>query len=105
MENDKTYKAGAELVRRAGLEYDRYMTKDGHFVISEGDVRFMASRGVITPEEFVTGLDLEIITAEERNTMILEGGYNLTGEPLPEDTKTEEVEEESTKTKSTRKGK
>lgn len=84
MQNSKDYKAGAELVRRAGLEKDRYMTKDGHFIISDGDLQFMASRGLITPNEFVTGLDVEIITSDEANALIQEGGYNMTGEPLPE---------------------
>lgn len=90
MQSNNSYKASAELVRRAGLEKDRYMTKDGHFIISEGDIRFMASRGIITPEEFVTGLPVEIITAEERKTLIEEGGNNLTGEPLPGEPETKQ---------------
>ena len=100
MESNKSYKASAELVRRAGLEKDRYMTKDGqYFIISEGDLRFMASRGIITPEEFVSGLPVVIITTEERNILISEGGYNLTGEPLPEkpETSSSSSEEEETK--------
>ena len=105
MESNKSYKASAELVRRAGLEKDRYMTKDGqYFIISEGDLRFMASRGIITPEEFVSGLPVVIITAEERNTLIAEGGYNMTGESLPEtaeessSSSSEEEEEKETVT-------
>lgn len=103
MQSNKDYKAGAELVRRAGLEKDRFMTKDGHFIISEGDLRFMASRGVITPEEFITGLDLEIVTPEESQALIQEGGYNLSGEPLPEPKEEKEEVETKTTTKKSKK--
>ncbi len=69
------YVASASVARRTGMIESRYRTKDGRFILSEKDLRSV--RLTMKPEEYVNGLDVELITQEEASTLIREGGYTL----------------------------
>lgn len=78
MDLDSYYTAGAALVERdTELQKARYKTKDGRYVISSTDLRALSMRGLIKPDEYVSGLDLEEITDEEAHRLISEGGYTI----------------------------
>jgi len=86
MDLDSYYSAAAALVERdAELQRARYKTKDGRYVISSSDLRLLSMRGHISPDEYVSGLDLEKITLEEATRLVSEGGYAIGQQPDGQD--------------------
>lgn len=80
MEVKKLYLASEDIARRARCIDSSYRTKDGRFIISEKSLRDFSFR--MTPEEYVTGLDVEMITEEEAQRLIAEGGYAIGPAPV-----------------------
>lgn len=73
--------ASADIARRAGVISSSYRTADGRFILSEHDLRSV--RFSMTPEEYVTGLDVEIVSEETSKTLIRDGGYQIGEPPVP----------------------
>lgn len=98
MKTDAYYLASRELAERGGFYGLRYIAPDGRIILSESDLRVMANRGVFTPEEFVTGLDVELISSEKAKVLISEGHYRMKEDDAEEVTEetTEEVASEET---------
>lgn len=71
--------ASANIARRAGVISSSYRTANGRYILSEHDLRSV--RFSMTPEEYVTGLDVELVSEEVSKTLIREGGYQI-GEPV-----------------------
>lgn len=67
------FTVSVEVAQRAGLYGKRYLTPAGRVVLSEADLRLVR----MTPEEYITGLDAEIITREEKKLLISQGGYKM----------------------------
>lgn len=96
MKTDAYYLASRELAERGGFYGLRYIAPDGRIILSESDLKVMANRGVFTPEEFVTGLDVELISSERAKVLISEGHYKMRDdETEPAEETTEEVAEET----------
>lgn len=90
MRKEAIYAASADIARRAGVISSSYRTADGRFILSEHDLRSV--RFSMTPEEYVTGLDVEIVSEEEAKTLIRDGGYQIGEPPAPETGGTAEAE-------------
>lgn len=73
MRQEGTFLASADVARRAGAIATSYRVKDGRFVISEKALRSL--RMQMTPEEYVNGLDVELISESEVERLIAENGY------------------------------
>lgn len=73
MRAEGTFLASADVARRAGAIATSYRTKDGRFVISEKALRSL--RMTMTPDEYVNGLDVELISESEAERLIAENGY------------------------------
>lgn len=73
MRAEGTFLASADVARRAGAIGTSYRTKDGRFVISEKALRSV--RLQMKPEEYVSGLDVELISEQEAERLIAENGY------------------------------
>lgn len=71
MRAEGTFLASADVARRAGAIGTSYRTKDGRFVISEKALRSLQMK----PEEYVSGLDVELISEQEAERLIAENGY------------------------------
>ena len=67
--------ADVSLARRAGVESVRYMVSDGRMVLNDSDLRRLR----LTPQEFLTGLPVEMISLSESKRLIRENGYDLGG--------------------------
>ena len=67
------YTVSVEVARRAGLYGRRYLTPDGRVILSESELR----RVRLEPDEYVTGLDARLITTEEKQQLIHDGGYRM----------------------------
>lgn len=79
------FTAGADIVRRAGIIASRYRTKDGRFIITSDDLWKLSL--VMTPMEYVTGLDIIEVSETESKRLIAENGYQMGedyAEPEPE---------------------
>lgn len=73
MREEGTFLASADVARRVGAIATSYRVKDGRYVISE-----KALRGVrlqMTPEEYVNGLDVQLVSEQEAERLIAENGY------------------------------
>lgn len=97
MVKEKYFTASAELTRRAGIIESRYRTKDGRYVINGNDLQKLSL--VMTPEEFIGGIDVVEISETESKRLISEGGYHLgelyeNTEEVSEEAPVEEVHEE-----------
>ena len=73
MRQEGTFLASADVARRAGARATSYRVKDGRFVISEKALRSL--RMQMTPEEYVNGMDVELISESEVERLIAENGY------------------------------
>lgn len=105
MKEEKIYSASADVAERAQCIESSYRTADGRYIISEKTLRDL--RFQMTAEEFVTGVDVIIVTKDEAERLIKEGGYMIgrtgtavtiendtsTGEFIPEENAPEEHEE------------
>ena len=68
------YLASEEIARRCGLTRERYVTKDGRFVLDNKDL----SRIHMTSEEFITGIrGIERVSEEEATAAIAANDYTL----------------------------
>lgn len=88
MEKEKIYLASADIAERARCIESSYRTKDGRFIIHEKSLRDFTFR--MTAEEYVTGLDVTMVTEEEAKRLIAEGGYAIG--PLIEEPESQEPE-------------
>lgn len=75
MEKENIYLASADVAERARCIESSYRTIDGRFIIHEKSLRDFTFR--MTAEEYVTGLDVTMITEEEAKRLIAEGGYAI----------------------------
>ena len=75
MKEEKTYLASADVAERAGCIDSSYRTKSGKFIISEKALRDFRFR--MTAEEYVTGLDIEMLTPEEAVRLARENNYAI----------------------------
>ncbi len=94
MNKDINFSASADIARRAGIISSRYRTKDGRFIITDKDLGRIQL--VMTPEEFMTGIDVRKITEMEAKNLIAENGYQIGEEYVEEETPAEEVPVEET---------
>ena len=93
MERDTYYLASADVARRAGVINPRYRVDDGRFVLSAADLRRLQFK--MTPEEFVTGLDVTIVPYDEALQLIA-ANHNSMGEaPVPEPVIVDVAEDET----------
>jgi len=83
MKKQTSYSVSLDVARRSGVISSRYRTPDGRFLLTERDLQNMRFR--MTAEEFITGLDAYIVSAEEASKLAKEGGYHL-GETLEDKT-------------------
>lgn len=90
MRKESTFLASAEIARRAGVITTNYRTKDGRYIVSEKALRALWAS--IRPEEYVNGLDVEIISETEAARLIAEGGYQI-GVPKAESEDVPQVNE------------
>lgn len=70
MERETSFLASAEIAERVGVRATRYKTPDGKYIISEKDLRML--RFSMTAEEYVNGLDVEILTEERKRQLMAE---------------------------------
>lgn len=91
-----TFSVSADIAERTGLTEVRYRTEDGRYILTDKDL----ARLTLTPEEYMHGIDVILLTEEEAGRLIAEGGFNVGGQPArttvgetPEDTVTEPVAE------------
>lgn len=73
MRAEGTFLASADVARRAGAIDTSYRAKDGRFILSEKALRGV--RMQMKPEEYVSGLDVELISEQEAERLIAENGY------------------------------
>lgn len=73
MEKDNVFLASRNVAERTGFIAQRYVTKDGRFVVSARDLRNVR----LTEQEYVTGLDVTAITSDEAKRLIKENKYTL----------------------------
>jgi hypothetical protein len=75
MRKEKSFLASAEIAGRIGVIESRYRVPDGRYILSERDLR--TYRFSMTPEEFVNGLDVEILTDKQLNRLIRKSTLGL----------------------------
>lgn len=68
-----SFSASAEIAERARLTEVRYMTTDGRYILTDKDL----ARLNLTPEEYVSGIDVILLTEEEAGRLIAEGGFKF----------------------------
>lgn len=78
MKEEKIYLASEDIATRAYVIDTAYRTKNGRYIISENALRDFRFR--MTPEEYVTGLDVELISREEAKRLQAENGWAI-GKP------------------------
>jgi hypothetical protein len=77
MKVNKIFVVGADIARRAGVIAKCYRTKEGRYVVSQSDLRMLR----LEPEEYITGIDAEIVDLETAKMLIADGGSQI-GEPV-----------------------
>lgn len=81
---DKIYLVSADIAQRAQCIESSYRTEDGRYIISEKALRDF--RFQMTAEEYVTGLDAEIITKAQAQRLMKANNYSIGPEiPGPEE--------------------
>lgn len=75
MKEEKIYLASEDIATRAHVIDTSYRTKDGRYIISENALRDFRFR--MTPEEYVTGLSVELISREEAKRLQAENGWAI----------------------------
>lgn len=89
-----------DIALRTGMIDTKYRTKDGRFIVDNRSL----SRVRFTPEEYVNGLaGVEMITLEEAETLIAQGGFQTgdSDEPTVHEEPTSTDEETNTETETT----
>lgn len=82
MRKEKSFLASAEIAGRIGVIESRYRVPDGRYILSERDLR--TYRFSMTPEEFVNGLDVEILTDKQLNRLIRKSTLGLANAQMDE---------------------
>lgn len=81
MREEAYFLAPENVAARTGIKESLYKTKDGKYILSENDLRKV--RFSMTPDEFVNGLDIEIISIAKAKELIGDGaalgGVETTG--------------------------
>ena len=86
------YLVTEDIAQRSGLIGQRYITKDGRYILDNKDL----SRVRFTTDEYISGLSgVEKITNERAKELIQENGY-LMEMPAVESAANEQVAEEET---------
>lgn len=67
------YLASKSVAERTGFINQRYVTKDGKYIVNDRDLRNVR----LTPEEYVSGLDITPITQEESRRLQKENNYKM----------------------------
>lgn len=84
------YLVSEDIAQRSGLIGERYITKDGRYILDNKDL----SRVRFTTDEYISGLSgVEKITNEQAKELIKENGY-LMLKPVIEEETSEQVSEE-----------
>lgn len=92
MKEEKIYLASEDIAERCHVIDTAYRTKDGRYIISENALRDFRFR--MTPEEFVTGLAVELITRDEAKRLQKENGWAI-GRPQATEEETPAVASET----------
>lgn len=92
MKEEKIYLASEDIAERCHVIDTAYRTKDGRYIISENALRDFRFR--MTPEEFVTGLAVELITRDEAKRLQKENGWAI-GRPKATEDETPAVAAET----------
>lgn len=72
-----------DIARRSGMIGQRYMTKDGRYILSDRDLRSLR----LEPQEYINGIDAVTLSRDEAKTAIAEGGFKMTVDlDIPEET-------------------
>ena len=71
MKAQVSFSVSADIAERARLTEVRYKTKDGRYILTNKDL----ARLELTPEEYMGGIDVILLTEEEAGLLIAEGGF------------------------------
>lgn len=80
MQTETYFSVSEDIARRSGMIGQRYMTKDGRYILSDRDLRSLR----LEPLEYIHGIDVEMLSRDEAKTAIAEGGYKMTEDPVEE---------------------
>ena len=72
-ETVQLYLASASVAERTGFRTQRYVTKDGKYIVNDRDLRNVR----LTPDEYKDGLDVTPISTEEARKLEAENGYKM----------------------------
>ena len=73
MRTTKYFLVRPEIAQRAGVADVRFRTQDGKMILSEQDIRSVR----LEPEEYLNGVVEDVLTEEQANILIAEGGKQL----------------------------
>ena len=73
MRNMAYFLVPEQIAERSGTIEHRYRTKDGRFILNETDMKGVR----LTPEEYISGLDVEILSESRASELIKENGYQM----------------------------
>lgn len=83
MQTETYFSVSEDIARRSGMIGQRYMTKDGRYILSDRDLRSLR----LEPQEYINGIDAVALSRDEAKTAIAEGGYKMTVDlDIPEET-------------------
>lgn len=68
MKKETIFLASQAVAEKCGVVETCYRTKDGKFILSEKNLKFYKT--VMTPEEFIHGIDAQIITSEQAAELV-----------------------------------
>lgn len=81
------YLVTREVAYRSGLQDERYVTKDGRFILDNRDL----TRVQLTSQEYITGLQgIELVSGNEAKRLIAENGYLLGEQQIVNNNENEE---------------
>ncbi len=83
------FSVSKDIAERCGVVDTTYKTKDGRSIVTSREMQ----RLMLTPDEYVNGVDAIRMTKKEAEKAIKDGGYNL-GSKEKEETKEEEMSNE-----------
>ncbi len=83
------FSVSADVAERCGVSESSYKTKDGRSIVTARELQ----RLLLSPDEYVSGVDAVRLTKKEAEKAIKDGGYQL-GIIKKEEPKEEEVSHE-----------
>ena len=86
--NANYYSASKDIAARINIIGQRYVTKDGRYILSSHDLMAVEFK----PEEYVNGLDVKMLTEDEADRLISENGRRFDN-PIVESDEREEEEQ------------